>query len=408
MLSSHEIIFFKISPFMLNLLRTIHLMSTRAIFLSFALIRYFLNTNQVVIFEMITVWYILLLLTLSSDIHPNPGPELDRSYRNGVFSFCNWNLNTLSKNNFYRVTLLESHSLVNKYDIISLCETSLNDDIELDLNIFPGYRFVSLNNPDGSANGGVGIFYKEHLPLRVRRDLSFGESLVVEMKFGRKKIFFTVVYRNPINKAYSPEFSTFLDNFKDLHMKINVENPYACFFAGDFNGHSQSWYPDGDTNPEGTMLDDLFTSLNLTQLISEPTHYFREHCLPSCIDLIITDQPNLVLESGVRSSLDPTVKHQIIFCNFNFKIPCPPKYSRRIWHFSRARHDLINQSLGTINWEQELRQYENPTDQVQFFNETILNILSNFIPNEEKQFQPRNQPWFNEEIKKLTKKHSLV
>ena len=45
------------------------------------------------------------------------------------------------------------------------------------------------------------------------------------------------------------------------------------FFTGDFNGHTQAWYPDDDTNAEGTQLDDLFTSLSLTQLISEPTFF---------------------------------------------------------------------------------------------------------------------------------------
>ena len=72
----------------------------------------------------------------------------------------------------------------------------------------------------------------------------------------------------------------------------------GMFFAGDFNGHSQEWWPNGDTNPEGVLIGNLFSELNLTQLISEPTHFFRDDCRPTCIDLIVTDQPNIVLESG--------------------------------------------------------------------------------------------------------------
>ena len=93
--------------------------------------------------------------------------------------------------------------------------------------------------------------------------------------------------------------------------KIKKENPYAIFYTGDVNGHTQNWLPSGDTNEEGTKLNELFTSLNLSQLIEEPTHFFRDDCLPSCIDIILTDQPNLVINSGVRPSLDPTVKHHI-------------------------------------------------------------------------------------------------
>ena len=102
------------------------------------------------------------------------------------------------------------------------------------------------------------------------------------------------------------------------------------FFSGDFNAHSQTWYPEGDTNAEGALLDNLFSDLHLPQMIVEPTHFMRDDCKPSCIDLVVTDQPNIVLDSGVPPSLDPTVKHQIIFCKINFKIPPLPKYTRKI------------------------------------------------------------------------------
>ena len=66
------------------------------------------------------------------------------------------------------------------------------------------------------------------------------------------------------------------------------------FFTGDFNGHSQFWWPDGDTTPEGKKLEEMFSDLNLSQIISEPTN-FTPNKNPSCIDLLITDQPNVIL-----------------------------------------------------------------------------------------------------------------
>ena len=126
---------------------------------------------------------------------------------------------------------------------------------------------------------------------------------MVELNFGRKKIFFTVLYRSPSIKHTSPEFVEFLDNFKNLHAQIQSENPYATFYMGDFNGHSQFWWPKGDTNPEGKEIEELFTSLNPIQVIAEPTN-FTPGKNPSCIDLIVTDQPNLILDSGTRVSLD--------------------------------------------------------------------------------------------------------
>ena len=132
---------------------------------------------------------VLLIETYSdsSDIHPNPGPVNNVS--GGFLSFCNWNLNTLSKDNFHRITLLEAHNTNHNYDIISLCETSLNDNIQVHDNALPGYKFHPCNHPDGDRSGGVGIFYKESLPLRIRQDLSLDECIVSEMIFGRKKYF---------------------------------------------------------------------------------------------------------------------------------------------------------------------------------------------------------------------------
>ena len=164
-------------------------------------------------YDSAVLWFIALKLLLSSDVHPNPGPFNESNFSSGFLTFCNWNLNTLSKNDFYRVTLLEAFNVNMNYDIISLCETSLNETIVVEDNLIPGYKFYPWNHPDGSRNGGVGIFYKESLPLRVRLDLSFEECLVSELMFGHKKIFFTVLYRNPANKVSSPKFDHFIKIF---------------------------------------------------------------------------------------------------------------------------------------------------------------------------------------------------
>ena len=126
-------------------------------------------------FETLATWVCLLRLVLCPDIHPNPGPSHSNNFAGGFLSFCNWNLNTLSKEDFTRVTLLEAHNTEYNYDIISLCETSLDNNIQVPE--MPGNKFHSCNHPDGNRSGGVGIFYKESLPLKIREDLSFNGSI---------------------------------------------------------------------------------------------------------------------------------------------------------------------------------------------------------------------------------------
>ena len=142
---------------------------------------------------------------------------------------------------------------------------------------------------------------------------------------------------------------------------------------GDFNGHSTLWWRDGDTNSEGEKIEEMFSSLNLTQLISEPTN-FTPGKRPSCIDLIATDQPNLVLNSGTRPSLDPSCHHQIIHCKISYKIPPPPPYERKIWYYDRANVDALKRSMNNFPWLQQLSLNTNPNWQVKIFHEVLMNV----------------------------------
>ena len=144
-----------------------------------------------------------------------------------------------------------------------------------------------------------------------------------------------------------------MSNFEDLYLKIKAENHFATFFTGDYNAHSQFWWPDGDTTHECMEIENLLTSLDLSQLISEPTN-FEPNKNPSCIDLIITDQPNLILSCGTRASLDSYCHHQIIYCKVNFRIPPPPPFRRKIWHFNRANLAAIKKSMTSFPWRQHL------------------------------------------------------
>ena len=139
-------------------------------------------------------------------------------------------------------------------------------------------------------------------------------------------------------KANTPEFENFLADFENLYTNISKNKPSVCFFAGDFNGHSLSWWSNGDTDAEGIALDNLLTTLDLSQPISGHTN-FEDNKSLSCIDLIC-DQPNVVMESGVRPSPDNFCKHQMTFLNLNPHIPPSSVYS--ICHYNRANSGSQN------------------------------------------------------------------
>ena len=176
---------------------------------------------------------------------------------------------------------------------------------------------------------------------------------------------------------------------------------------GDFNGHSQSWWADGNTTPEVKKIDELLTHLNLSQLISEPTN-FTPGKNSSCIDLLITDQPNLMLDYGVRPSLDPKCHHQIIYGKINVKIPPPPPVERLMWYYDDANTDAIRRSMENFPWAQHLSLNKDVNWQVKSFLEIFMNIMKNFIPNHIKKSVPRDPPWINKSLKTMLKKKNRL
>ena len=137
-----------------------------------------------------------LLLILSGDVEQNPAPEKEKSQ----ITFCHWNLNGLMAHNFIKVSLLHILAVTNNYDIICLTETFLDSTIDNDDDriSIPGYNLLRADHPSNTKRGGVCIYYKDHLPIIKRNDLcQLHECLVTEMRIGKKKCFFTCLYRSP-------------------------------------------------------------------------------------------------------------------------------------------------------------------------------------------------------------------
>ena len=147
---------------------------------------------------------------------------------------------------------------------------------------------------------------------------------------------------------------------------------------------------------EGTRLDSLVSTHEFYQLISEPTHILRNSL--SCIDLIFTDQPRLVVDSSVHHE---NCHHQIIYCKLNLKIAYPPPYQCLVWDFKRAEVNAITTAINQVNWR--CFPCKNVHQQGNIFNKTIIDVFSSFIPNKLVNFEDEDPPWMTEKLKKKKK-----
>ena len=339
-----------------------------------------------------------LLLLMCADVHPHPGPRIKS------FSFCHWNLDSIIVENKVKIPLIEAISSVHKFDIIALSETYLNDTIpnnEIEIEGYSSDIFRS-DHPTNTKRGGVCLYYKNTLPIKLRPYLHIlDESIVVELTLSRKKLFFVVIYRSPCQS--SDEFDPFLSRLELVIEHMRHEKPDCIILTGDFNSKTKQWWPDGEETNEGVLLNQLIESFSMTQLIDQPTHILTNSS--SLIDLIITDQVDMFVDSGLLPSPSDKSYHEIINGKLNLAAPLPPPYKRRVWDYNEANHDLIKETLSNTNSE-AIFENSTPDKAVKDFTDIILSTMSQFIPNKIITINERDPPWLTKSIKnKIKSKH---
>ena len=289
-----------------------------------------------------SLWLQILLVLLSGDVEINPGPK--RTPKANL-SICHWNLNSISAHNYVKLSLLRAYLAFHNFDIICLSETYLNssnspDDETLEIS---GYNLVRSDHPLNSKRGGICIYYKNYLLLPIISVSYLSERINFEIMIGNKICNFITLYRSPSQNQ--DDFQTFIDNLEMNLETLAQRNPFLVVL-GDFNGKSKHWCSQDSTNFEGITIENVTSQFGLSRIITEATHFLESSS--SCIDLIFTTQPNLVVESGVHPSLHPNCHHQIVFAKSNLQIYYPPPYPREIWHYKQANTNLSDGQLLTL------------------------------------------------------------
>ena len=229
------------------------------------------------------------------------------------------------------------------------------------------------------------------------------ECLFCELFLNSRRSYIVSLYRSPSQS--SDEYDDFIKTFEQLLLHLASFKPHLLLMTSDFNARSSSWWSGDVDNIEGARLESITFFYGLHQIINEPTHILPSSS--SCIDLIFTNQPNMITNSGVHPSLHRNCHHQEIFAKVNMKIFHPPPYKHLGWDYCNANVEEINSATESFNWEKAF-DGKDIHAQVALFNETLLNIFSNFIPNRTKTFTYSDPPWMTEDIKnKIKLKNNL-
>ena len=176
------------------------------------------------------IWVHALLIRQSGDIEMNPGPKPNPCHS---FSICHWNLNSLTAHNYLKVSFWREYIAIKEFDAVCLLETYLNSsNLSDDDNFYlSGYNSVRADQPSNAKKGGVWIYFKNSLPLKVLDIQLLQECINFEIKIADL----------PVN----PKIESFADN-----LELNIDSivhriPYLIVVLGDFNAQTKEWYPLG-------------------------------------------------------------------------------------------------------------------------------------------------------------------
>ena len=328
--------------------------------------------------------YLPILLIISGNIHPNPGPV------NINYSICHVNARSLKAEerlNYIRGTLVNIH----KFDLIAVSETHLDTVVKDHEVSIPTY---DLHRRDRNRfGGGVAIYSRDHLCATRRHDLEHPqlEIIWVEARLSNKKHLIASCYHPPgQSRAVATTFISLFRNSVELALQ---SNPYSLTILGDFNDRCTLWDSLHTDSELKNDLHNLLLDFNLFQLITTPTRG------NNILDLLITDSPIHFYDTGTLPSLS-NLDHDIIYGKFQYSYSTSSNYTRRIWKYDLGNYtDLNNDITDTLNLPNS-----NDLDYITSHITTkILNCMEKHIPNTKVTIKPRDKPWYTSKVKLLYK-----
>ena len=325
--------------------------------------------------------YILLLL-LSGDVHPNPGPSIQGS--DSHISIVHNNIGSLQN----KVPFVEAE--LTNFDIITLSETWLYETFPSNRLLINGYHPpIRLDRLD-SHHGGVAIYVKEHLYCKHRPDLHIPglEALWFESKIGQEPLLIGCFYRPP---SALVDYWDLVDESIDLALR----NPYKTVILGDFNAdclHTPHRY-----------IRRIMNLNNLHQMVTEVTR--SKGGSETLIDLILTPCPEIIQKVGVLPPVNSD--HRCVYAEIKNSQPIKQSFKRTLYIYSKLNEDEFLNKVGNVDWNNVVSS-GTVDDAAELFSKNLMDIGKTCMPVKTITVDKKDAPWITEEIKKLIKKKQNI
>ena len=200
-----------------------------------------------------------------------------------------------------KITLFQSIIYSKPFSCFCLTETWLNNSI-CDTEILPDFTLYRRDR--SSRGGGVMIAVSDRIPSRQISTSSSAEIVIVELALSPKLIICCI---------YIPPNSP--DHYlSDILLTLNtLPTDSDLIITGDFNTPHINWNTLTGSSAFASSLCTIIDSLNLIQLVHEPTHNKG-----NILDIVLTNSPDNIINLKVDQSPSQFTTSDHFLISFDF------------------------------------------------------------------------------------------
>ena len=338
--------------------------------------------------------FLQMLLLLSGDISPNPGPretsgdKIWEPFKKRGLHLLHININSLLP----KIDELRSITLKTSPAILGVTETKLDDSIQNSEVHIENYNLIRCDR--NRKGGGVACY--------VRNDLNFSqkcvfsrdvENVFIDILLPKSKAFTVGIFYRPPNKY------NFIDLINDDFNNLNAENN-DLFILGDMNINllNKNFFGknshDVTTCPLLKKYKEFVSSFGLKQLIRQET---RVTCnSASLIDHILTNASEKISQSGV---IDTGLSdHQLIFCTRKIlKLKSGETKYVNYRSMKNYTKESFKEKLQNINFP-DYERFQSSTLAYSDFINKLTDTIDDIAPMKQSKIKNSSQEWFDGEI----------
>ena len=276
----------------------------------------------------------------------------------------------------------------NNIHLVFLTETWLTENHAPDEYHLPGYQDPVLHHKD---KGGSAIFVKEGLDyIEVQVPEKCNESTWISIKTqDRKSRIYGCIYRSPNSPIINNELV--IRNLEWATAKYD-----EVVITGDFNLPSIAWEDDHATGTYPNQFLQTTSDLDLDQMVTEHTR-FRHGQNPSLLDLILTNQPDIM--ENVEY-LAPIGKSDHVSIKFKIKNAFSRKQKPARLRYRKIRSDDFRSILGKQIWDDIFSTQNELKYAYCTFNDVVVNGIVQCTPKSRPRNTPKS-PWINHYLMRL-------